>query len=99
MFNDYLKFLYGHARVDIPYSPSIMPIEGSLVSVVGIVCLLIASLFWLYKDASKRNLNGWLAVLLFVVTGWPVSLVLWIWLRPSICVTAKSKENANKTVH
>ena len=46
--------------------------------------IFFGSFVWLYKDASNRNKNGVLAILFILFTGWPISFIYWLWLRPPI---------------
>lgn len=47
---------------------------------LGIVWLL--SGFWVARDARSRGKPGWLVGLLALFVGWPISLLVWIALRP-----------------
>ena len=42
----------------------------------------IASFVWLYQDAEERGKKGLTAILLVLLTGWPISFLWWFWLRP-----------------
>lgn len=44
--------------------------------------LYIATLIWVYKDAKQRGMNGLIVVLLVAFIGWPISLLVYILLRP-----------------
>jgi hypothetical protein len=46
-----------------------------LVSFVG-------SLVWIYRDAELRGKSGGLVAFLAAVLGWPITLLVWIALRP-----------------
>ena len=50
--------------------------------IVALIYLSITSLIWVYQDAELREKKGWHAVLFALLTGWPLSLVWWCWLRP-----------------
>jgi hypothetical protein len=55
---------------------------------IAYISLFIFSLVWAYSDATKRQKNGWLILLMILVTGWPFSFVWWFWLRPPLKQTA-----------
>jgi hypothetical protein len=52
------------------------------------LALAIASLIWVYGDARKRGKNGVLALLFVLFTGFPLSLIWWLWLRPPLRTVA-----------
>ncbi|MFZ4780154.1 MAG: hypothetical protein ACOYM3_32765 [Terrimicrobiaceae bacterium] len=61
-------------------------IEGPVIFVfpaaLTIITLSIASMVWLYNDATKRKKHGLVAVIFVLLTGWPASFIWWFWLRP-----------------
>ena len=50
-----------------------------------VVAVLVWSIVWVYRDAIKSGISGLpLAVMVVVVAlAWPVSLLVWLMLRPS----------------
>lgn len=52
-----------------------------LLGVVGLV-LYIWSIIWAYRDAESRGKSGILVALLVALLSWPLSLVLWLIVRP-----------------
>jgi hypothetical protein len=52
-----------------------------LLLILGLV-LFILSLIWVYQDAEKRGKPGLLVVLLVALLNWPISLLLWLVIRP-----------------
>ena len=54
----------------------------ALPLIVGVIYFSIASLVWLYRDAEERGKEGWTALTLVLLTGWPISFLWWFWLRP-----------------
>ena len=50
--------------------------------IVAIIYFSIASFVWLYRDAEELAKKGWVAVILVLLTGWPLSFLWWFWLRP-----------------
>jgi len=50
--------------------------------IVGIIYFSISSFVWLYRDSEQRGKKGWTAILLVLLTGWPISFLWWFWLRP-----------------
>jgi hypothetical protein len=63
-------------------------VEGPVIllvpALIVIICCFVASLVWLYKDAKRRSKNGIVAILFILLTGWPVSFLWWLWLRPPL---------------
>ena len=56
------------------------------VTVVGglaLAALFIWSLYWTYKDAKARDKQPLLVVALVALLNWPVSLLLWLVIRPN----------------
>ena len=52
------------------------------------IFLAVSSVIWIFRDASQRRKNGFVAIL-FILCGWPLSLIWWLWLRPSLAFTHK----------
>ena len=50
--------------------------------IVAAIYLSVASFVWLYADAEERGKKGRTAILLVLLTGWPISFLWWFWLRP-----------------
>ena len=48
----------------------------------GFLFLLVRSLIWVYRDAEERGKPGWAVALLVVMCKWPVSLLMWLVIRP-----------------
>ena len=72
--------------------PKDFKIEGAAIIVlptlVFLAVLFCGALTWVYRDAKRRNKNGF-AVLAFVILfhwplGWAGSFIAWLWLRPSL---------------
>jgi len=76
------------ASIDLGFfkaeGPAIVVIPALFLVLLGFVF----SLVWLYRDAKKREKNGFLAIL-FLITAWPASLLWWIWLRPPVAQSPK----------
>ncbi len=47
---------------------------------VGVI--YVASVVYVYNDARKRGMNGLLVAALVAFIGWPVSLLVYLLLRP-----------------
>ena len=50
--------------------------------IIGILYVFIWSLVWVYRDAKKRGQRASLVVLLVALMNWPVSILLWLVIRP-----------------
>ncbi len=48
----------------------------------GVLILYLWSGVWVYRDAEKRGKPPWLVTLLVLLLSWPLSLALWVLLRP-----------------
>jgi hypothetical protein len=59
---------------------SILPI----LFVTMLVFSYVASIVWVYRDATDRGKPGALVAILAAVLAWPMSLLVWIALRPPI---------------
>lgn len=44
--------------------------------------LYVASIIWGYKDAEHRGSSGILVAILIAVAMWPLSLIVWLFIRP-----------------
>jgi hypothetical protein len=40
-------------------------------------------MIWVARDAGRRGKSGFFACLFAIMAGWPLSLLWWLWLRPS----------------
>lgn len=59
-----------------------LTITSAIVAIViGIIYLI--SIVWSYNDAKKRGVNGLIVALLVAFVAWPLSLIGWLFLRPS----------------
>ena len=52
------------------------------LGIIGVLCVFIWSLVWVYRDAKKRVKRASLVVLLVALMNWPVSILLWLVIRP-----------------
>ncbi len=54
------------------------------VAILGLMStvLYIASILWAYGDAERRGKSGCLVALMVAVFSWPISLIVWLALRP-----------------
>ena len=60
------------------------PIIGviALIFIALFLGLFVWSLAWVYGDAERRGKSGCLVVLIVLFFGWPISLLLWLVIRP-----------------
>ena len=61
-----------------------MEVSGPPVILLLTFVVFLVSINWVARDAVKRGKNGYLAGFMAAVVLWPVSLLLWLWLRPNI---------------
>lgn len=60
----------------------------TLLQIAPLVFLLVALGVWLWsgvwiaRDANARGKPGWLVAILALFIAWPISLLVWIALRP-----------------
>ena len=61
------------------------PVELVLVFllILGVPVLYVTSIVWAFRDAESRGTNGMLAAILVAVAIWPLSIVVWILIRPN----------------
>ena len=45
-------------------------------------CVVVAVFFWTYRDAEQRGQAGWVVAPLVALTWPPVSLAVWLAIRP-----------------
>ncbi len=57
---------------------------GQIFSIVVLVfaALWIWSIVWAYRDAERRGKSGVLVALVVALLSWPISLLLWLVIRP-----------------
>ena len=70
-----------------PLSPDVLGIALALTIaafVAAFAFLLVYSLIWVYRDATRRGKPGWLCALLVFLFDWPISLLLWYVFRPAL---------------
>jgi hypothetical protein len=53
-----------------------------LLLILSVIALWIWSGIWAARDAAQRGKPAWLVGLLVMAVGWPLSLLVWIVLRP-----------------
>ena len=56
-------------------------LAGSLIGLVVLI-IYIASIIWAYSDGRARGKSGCLVALLVALLSWPISLLVWLALRP-----------------
>src|SRR6187397_1254443 len=70
-------------------------LEGPVILVIplllGIIAASVYSLMWIFRDAEQRRKNGFIAIIFILMTGWPLSLVWWLWLRPKAAFEPKAE--------
>lgn len=54
-----------------------------LLLAFAVICLWLWSSGWAGRDASRRGKPGWLVGILVLLLCWPISLLVWIALRPN----------------
>ena len=64
---------------------------GAVAIAAVTLFLLIWSLLWVYRDANARGRPGWLVALLCFFCEWPLSLLMWLVLRPELTGAARGK--------
>lgn len=55
-----------------------------ILFLIAIAVLFLSSLVWIYRDAELRGKPGMLVAILAALIAWPVSLLVWIALRPHV---------------
>lgn len=55
-----------------------------IILLIAVTLPFFGSLVWIYRDAEYRGKPGILLVFLAAVCAWPLSLLVWIALRPPI---------------
>jgi hypothetical protein len=53
-----------------------------IIAIVAAVVLYLWSGVWICRDADRRGKPGMLVAILALVIAWPISLLVWIALRP-----------------
>ena len=63
--------------------------EGTAIVILGVlfyrtlVFVFVTSLVWIYQDAQSRGKPGFLVAILAAFICWPISLLVWVALRPN----------------
>ena len=55
---------------------------SELLMLALVPVLYVASIVWGYRDATDRGSNGVLVAILIALAAWPLSLVIWWFIRP-----------------
>lgn len=55
---------------------------SELVMLLLVPVLYVASIVWGYRDATHRGSNGLMVCILIGLAAWPLSLVIWWFIRP-----------------
>jgi hypothetical protein len=80
-----IKGLMSNASI---HGPGGFKIEGPVIfvipAIIAVLFFIFASLVWVYRDAGKRDRNGFVALIFILLTGWPGSFLWWFWLRPPL---------------
>lgn len=58
-------------------------LTGLLLTVIGFI-LYIWSIVWAYRDAEKRRRSGILIAIMVAFLAWPIGLIIWLVIRPSV---------------
>ena len=60
------------------------PFEIVLLVLIGLAgpVIYVWSLIWAYRDAERRGSNGLLVALLVALAAWPLSILVWLAIRP-----------------
>lgn len=64
------------ANLNLPKDPATL-IFGAVM-----IALFVYSIVWVYKDAKARGKNPYLVALLLALLEWPISIILWLVIRP-----------------
>ncbi len=68
-------------------------IESLVLAILFGVPFLI-SLAWVWSDANRRGMPGWLVAVIIGFAMWPLSLVVWLLIRPKMFFqTRRQKPN------
>jgi len=85
MMENIFRFLTSPASFTAPGGFKIEgPVIWAIPTVMALLFGAIASLIWLFRDATKRDKNGFVALVFVLATGWPASFIWWFWLRPPV---------------
>ncbi|AKD05003.1 hypothetical protein POKO110462_18720 [Pontibacter korlensis] len=59
---------------------------GLIGLVLGLVILIlyIWSIIWAYRDAKRRRRPGILIAIMVAFVAWPIGLIIWLIIRPSV---------------
>ena len=60
------------------------PPAFQVVVLVIVFAAFLWSIVWILRDSEQRGKSGILAVIFLAVSGWPLSVLWWLWLRPPI---------------
>lgn len=68
-----------------------VPVLGEAVLGLVLACgvlaiggIYVSSLIWVYEDSKRRAMRPELVMLLVAFCGWPLSLILWWFIRPEM---------------
>ena len=62
---------------------SLGPIELVLIMLsLSVSASWVLSMMWAAQDARRRGSNSYLVAFLVAVVAWPLSLIVWIMVRP-----------------
>jgi hypothetical protein len=70
--NSHVQFPFGGAEI-----------RASPFLILLALWAYVASIIWMSRDARKRGMRGILAGIFAALGMWPLSLLLWLWLRPA----------------
>jgi uncharacterized membrane protein len=79
-----LDKLFSPASFDIAGIKAEGPSILIIPLLVALAVFFVLSLIWIYKDSRKRNKSGFIALLFILLTGWPLSFLWWLWIRPRL---------------
>ena len=70
--------------VSMESSPNVFVVALIAVMAVAIFGLYVWSVIWAWMDADRRGKPGWAVALLVALVSWPLSLVVWVVVRPKV---------------
>jgi len=67
--------------------------SGQPLGMLLVAVLILLTCIWGFRDARRRGKSG-LGLIMLTIFTWPISIIWWLWLRPTLPPASAGQTNA-----